>query len=817
VLVHATEAELVHRLFVPHERWGWEVVAPEPARPSPEENSPPVWTPPAPPDLAPLRRRRDAAVRQLWKPLLLALGSTATGLVYLHETGDRRGLLFLALAAAVIAVFGLPVAASSRRMRGTAKTAARERDLGRARHKELLAAWQARVDAHARSERSRVDRGVCFYPLPVAPTSTRADVFGGTGSGWDSLLATVGASVLTGGTGILLLDLSERDVGGGLMLLARSAGCPVRVDELPTALADLGLFDGLAATDVAELLADAVDTARPDGADPMARALDADILTAATTRIAAPLRLPRLAAALRILDNSDDGYGSGWLGADEIAALQHWMHSMGGRDRVADHVRYLRSSLEALAGPLAGPLGGPLAGPLAGSPAGPLGGPSAGYWPASTPAPSASGPSASGPSAPAGSASAPPERPWWPVHGIRILATSSRDGSPRRKDLTDRVLVQTVLHSLRRRVPESSDMLVIAGADHLGQTTLRALSRHAEIAGVRLMFLFERLGDGVDEVLGGHGGSTVIMRLGNPKEASAAAEFIGRGHRLTLSQLTEQIGRSLADGDSVSLGDQFGTSENDSRNRGRTYGAGNRSANRGWGTSTGTSRSRTWQGTRSLTETTSSTDGATYQRVYEFDVEPTVVQSLPATAFILVAGADGTQRVRFGDCNPGVVLLPQTAPFPRVPGAPPWAGPSQRPMGPGDQTAPSAPLPPPPHAPSRPALPPPPPTPYQRPPPPAQVLPPRPSDPPPWAYSPQPLPPAPPPPPPRPHELPPPRPPSQQSAHRPAGPEPTDPGGGTQAAGWTPRIEGPHVGRGPDRPAPPGDARWSDGHPPDER
>jgi hypothetical protein len=61
MLVHATEAELVHRLFVPHERWGWDAVAPEPARPSPEESSPPVWTPPAPPDLTSLRQRREAA------------------------------------------------------------------------------------------------------------------------------------------------------------------------------------------------------------------------------------------------------------------------------------------------------------------------------------------------------------------------------------------------------------------------------------------------------------------------------------------------------------------------------------------------------------------------------------------------------------------------------------------------------------------------------------------------------------------------------------------------------------------------------------
>ncbi len=49
------------------------------------------------------------------------------------------------------------------------------------------------------------------------------------------------------------------------------------------------------------------------------------------------------------------------------------------------------------------------------------------------------------------------------------------------------------------------------------------------------------------------------------------------------------------------------------------------------------------------------------QRVYEFSVEPTQIQQLPPTAFVLVDSSLGERRAALGDCNPGIVLLPRVA------------------------------------------------------------------------------------------------------------------------------------------------------------
>ncbi|SNQ48293.1 conserved hypothetical protein [Frankia canadensis] len=262
---------------------------------------------------------------------------------------------------------------------------------------------------------------------------------------------------------------------------------------------------------------------------------------------------------------------------------------------------------------------------------------------------------------------------WWPVRGLRVLATSSRASATHHKELADRLVMQAVLHQLRRRPPGPAagrDMLVVAGADQLGRPVLGGLSRHAEVAGVRLVLLYERLADDAERMLGTQGGSTIFMRLGNGKDATTAAEYVGRGYRFVMSQVTAQIGRSFTVGDSDSVGYQDGTSDTTgtSGGRSRTYDGTrllpwlqNTSTNTGWQESVTTSRSQTWQRTTNTSVADSTTDGTTSQRVYEFLVEPTTLQTLPTTAFLLVSPVDGPGRVTPGDCNPGTVLLPRVS------------------------------------------------------------------------------------------------------------------------------------------------------------
>lgn len=653
-----SRGDLVAGMFSPPERWGWEFAPPASARPAPELHRPPMWQPPPAPNVAALAWQRQRVIHGLWKPLLVAGLFLLFGLSIVSASAGG-GLFLIVIGLAIAGFANWPVYSLRRRMETITEQAAAELSRRQHEYQQLHGAWQDRVARHDHAEAERVDQALLFFPLDAAP-APRVDVFGGTGAGWTSLLATAGSSLLADGSGILLLDLGERGVGAGLVLMTNAAsglmvdpaGFPVEVHELPDAgwgLDGLGLFDGLGPADAADLLADAVDGDRRDGGDPALRAIDGDILAGVTARIADRLTVGRVAAALRVLDNSDDAFHDAQLSGQEIAALQQRMHSLGQRDRVADQVRFLRTAVETLCGrQLAGGADQP------GQPG----------W---TVPPAAPG-----------------EGVLRPVTGLRVLATSSREGSTRRKDLSDRVLVQAVLSQLRRRRPAGfRETLVVAGADHLGRAALAGLTRHAEVAGVRLVLMFERLTDEAERLLGSHGSAAIFMRLGNAKEASTAADFIGKGYRFTLSQLTEQVGKSFAEGTGNSYGTQVGTSESSGRSGGSSHGPGGASGNRGWNTSTTTSHSETWQRTDSFTETTSTNDGTTYQRVHEYAVEPTILQALPTTAFILVGTGDGGGRVRSGDCNPGTVLLPKVSAVPRgVEGAP------RSPQAPMSATAP---------------------------------------------------------------------------------------------------------------------------------
>ncbi len=161
------------------------------------------------------------------------------------------------------------------------------------------------MESHEAADDARREAAPLFHALAPRPTASRIDVFGGTRDGWASLLATVGSSVLSAGGGILLLDFSERGIGDGIAQLAAAAACPVSGVDLPGDIGRLGLLHDVDPEDAAELLADAVDTARRGGDDPTLRVLDAEILAIVATRLDLPLTFTRLAAGLRVLQGRD--------------------------------------------------------------------------------------------------------------------------------------------------------------------------------------------------------------------------------------------------------------------------------------------------------------------------------------------------------------------------------------------------------------------------------------------------------------------------------------------------------------------------------
>jgi hypothetical protein len=651
--------ELTRRLFVPRERWGWEYVDPE--GPGPDPARKPYWVEPSPPDTRALEERR----RRLQSKTPVRL--TAAAILMLLSIFDwGQGWLFLPFQAFFL-VSGALLATRHLRRLWAAKREYVEIRQAAADHRAdqwrqyqvALAAWQDDVRAHEAAVAQRRSRAQLFFPLGPRSAPARLDVFGGTGDGWASLLATAGASVLAAGSGVLLLDLSERSVGEGLAVLADAAGHPVEVDELPVDLGRLGLLADLPADDVADALADAFDSARRTGDDPSLRALDADLLAAVARCLDGPPSFAALAAGLRVLARIDEPGGQpSSLSPEEAGRILGRADLVGTSPRAVDELQYLRTSLEALAD-------------------------------AEEPTATATATSGTGPGVRAAAAGLR----WSPPRGLRVLATSSRDTSARRKDLTDRVLFQVVLHQLRRRrAADTPMMLVVAGADHLGRAGLEAMARHAEISGVRLVYMFERLAGDGEPFLGGGGSASVLMRLGNAREAAAAAEFIGRGHVFVLSQLTEQIGKSFSTSDASSVGGQTSVSETEGTSRSsggvRAQGgifsrlAGSHTS-KGWNRSVTVSRSSTWERTHSISEGDQLNRGATLERSYEFTVEPTAIQQLPPTAFVLVDPA-GLRRAVSGDCNPGIVLLPRVGDQPYVPGADatqPVTGAAGRPQG----------------------------------------------------------------------------------------------------------------------------------------
>jgi hypothetical protein len=139
------------------------------------------------------------------------------------------------------------------------------------------------------------------------------------------------------------------------------------------------------------------------------------------------------------------------------------------------------------------------------------------------------------------------------------------------------------------------------------------------------------------------------MRLGNHAEAEQAASYIGRQHKFVLSQLTATSGgnQSLTRSDTRSYGD----SDTSSRSWQEFHlGPGGRSR--------GTSTSRNWSTAQSWADGTSWSDAAATQRVYEYAVEPAVLQNLPDHALLLAVRGPAGPQLQAVECDPAIATLP---------------------------------------------------------------------------------------------------------------------------------------------------------------
>lgn len=621
---------LADRLFVPQERCGWEFVPP--ASTSLDLGSEPVLVEPEQPDVSELEQLRQKGKRKLVKRALIS--AVVWFMVLFSQNGT---LVFWVLVAGVVWSWGWPVLWPGYKIKAARRKWRAARDQAQARHRAECAERESRHQAHERVQLEQAATLPLWYPVPLESRPSRLDVFGGTGDGWASLVTTLGCGLLETGARVLVLDVSEQQVGEALAAYAAPRGTPVTQLDLPQELSSLDVLGDLSAEAVAEVIAEAVSSMRPAGEGSDLRALDAEVVEVVAKRLDGQVSFDRLAAGIKVLRRVYDPYdGEGPLSATEITRLNGCVDLVGQTERVQQEMQFLTGQLELLAQQQ----------PLPADPS-----------------------------------------PVWPNTGLTVLST---DGThARRKDFTDRVIFHRLVHDLRsRRTGRDGDVLVVAGADHLGRESLEALVRQARICRVRLVLLLEHLRGDLESILGGGDSAAVLMRMGNTAEAEAAAKFIGRDHTFVLSQLTEQTGQTLTEGTAYSTGEQESTAH--TRGRALTLGtqiqrgsAMNKqdakelfSSPSQRSTSSGSSRSisynssitqtraQTWQDTVNRSQATTTNEGATYARTYDFTIEPTTLQSLAATAFFLVETGPSGRRVVCGDCNPGIAMLDRVSPAP---------------------------------------------------------------------------------------------------------------------------------------------------------
>ena len=595
--------DLANRVFGPPEKWGWEYREPVPARRSPEWDREPLWVEPT----APVShgRPRVSPVRVIIVVVILLIG------LALREIGIVLDLLAIVLGA----IWFLPLLTSAQKAGSQERAAIQQRDQDHAKYKENWQGWRSSVESWNAGERARIDKADLWFPVTAEPAVSRIDVFGGASDGWAALVTTLGSSLLAADRFVLLLDLSEHDVSSDLVTMTRGRGIPVDVVDLPSEQGYAQMLAGLGSEDVAEILAEAVNTSRESGSVEL-RALDATLIQSVTDRLEGSFTFRKIKAGLQVLRRTYDpsGMESPPLSDGELLSLSAYVDAAGQDDQTQRELQFLINSMDLLVS----------SDTMA--------------WSQESP----------------GSI--------WP-RGALVMRTSHQNS--RRKDLADRVLVQILLRHLREaggRAAEGAGSLVIVGCDHIGLKSLESLAQLARRAGTKTVLIMEHLRGDLVQLLGGSDSASIIMRMGNAQEAAAAAEHIGRGHKFVMNQISRQLSDASTEGESKTWGATGTVTQGSSLGGGNSYsGDGTASHHSNWTSSHSVSRSDTWSRTVNWSTTNTVTDGATASRVYEFAVEPAQIQSMPMTAFIFVGASRGQRQVVAGDCNPGISLLDRVA------------------------------------------------------------------------------------------------------------------------------------------------------------
>lgn len=612
---------LLQRLFTSSARWGWEYREPAALkvfpRPRPSCYLPlPSWSA----EFAAKKKKAELAAK---KRAQLAAQKDADDSPSPVEILVILSLpLLFVLIGLLIEAYPIPVAITAsvicclavawKRWR-TRRVAAGHREWMEAcvaahdRYREELQRWTAAKQDHDQREWERLATYPAWGPIYPGRGAGRLDVCGGTACGWGALITGAGASLLGSGAQLTIVDLSQDSVAAELAQFAELRGYETDVVVLPEHMRELDLFAGLTPDEIVNVLVEALHGDHKNGS-PEARSTDARILGAVCEALDAPLTLGRICAGLSALLREEPALAPGEaLTGDEyerINSLFGAIFRKSAEPRVCalesrlHHVRHLGQN---------------------------------------------------------------PDRPLGSVCAkLRVVAVTEQ-ASDLVADFLSPLLLQLLIHGMRRGPTEASrePVLMVAGADKVRRRHLERLDQLTRRRGIRLVYLFRHLRDDPVDVLGS-GGAALFMRLGNVKEATAAADFIGREHKFVLHQLTRSIGQSATETVGDSFTETIGTSESNTRTELLRWLLPPIPDSSSYTVSTTTSRA--WGRSRSQAAGTTSGESLGQQRVYEYEVEPRTLQTVPDTAFLYVdrEGRRG-RRVTAGDCNPDILTLPNVS------------------------------------------------------------------------------------------------------------------------------------------------------------
>jgi hypothetical protein len=233
--------------------------------------------------------------RGLWSRLLVAIGLFAF-VLFGFLSAVARITWGWGVASGLALCCWLPVVLLGLNRRRAAARLRAETERQASLHATELAEYEQGKARWAESEADRIATAPRWLQVAAHDDVSRLDVFGGTGPGRQNMVTGLGLELLEQ-RAVIVLDLTQDRVAGGLLTAAARAGISFQDYELPADLGETPLLAGLRGEQIASLIVEVVH-ADDAGATAAGRATDLMILRKIVGVLGGDVSMRRLHAAL---------------------------------------------------------------------------------------------------------------------------------------------------------------------------------------------------------------------------------------------------------------------------------------------------------------------------------------------------------------------------------------------------------------------------------------------------------------------------------------------------------------------------------------